>query len=178
MATPSAPRTKLIAFVFVVVTLVAVVTPLAIIGGARALANDVLAIFLVGMLLGMAGAGVFVVVQLFAEGQAFIEKIAQPRGPVSGPVLLALFMISGGLVAAAAQASVGTFVPGNIWTTFLLGFGWQGAVSGIEGSTASRARAAEVDAATLKDDATEVAKIKDDARRMELERAASLLPKI
>lgn len=175
---PGSLRSKVVALVLVIAVIVVASLFLASVAGSRAAANDVLAIFLLSMLLGMAGAGVFVVVQLFAEGEAFIAKIVQPKGPVSGPFLLALFMISGGLVAAASQASVGTFVPGNIWTTFLLGFGWQGAVSGIEGSTASRARQAEADAATIKDDAAETAKIKDEARRNELERATEVLSKI
>jgi hypothetical protein len=49
--------------------------------------------------------------------------------------------VDSGLVAGFSQASVGSFVPGNIWTTFLIGFGWQGVMAGVGGSAAAREKA-------------------------------------
>lgn len=50
-----------------------------------------LGVFFVSLLIGKAGAGVFVVVQLFAEGKTFIEKLEARSGLVPPSVMLASF---------------------------------------------------------------------------------------
>lgn len=44
-----------------------------------------------------------------------------------------LFLLSGGFVAAIVQTSTSTLTANAFYTIFLLGFGWQGAVSGVAG---------------------------------------------
>jgi hypothetical protein len=104
----------------------------------------IIAIFAVSTMIGLAGAMVFLIVQmLMAEenlsvmGRIVRSKYAQPS------LMMALFILSGGLVAGFSQASVGSFNPGNIWTTFLIGFGWQGVIAGVSSSAAIRDKGLE-----------------------------------
>ena len=66
----------------------------------------------------------------------------------------------------------------DIMPTFLVGFGWQGALSAIEGSSASRAKEAEVDKDKIKNIADDTARIKDEARRAEDERRDEAISRI
>src|SRR5207245_4920181 len=95
------------------------------------------------MLIGFAGALVYVVVQLIADKELTVLKNLMEGKYIKGPGMVLLFLLSGGLVAGLSQASVGRFEPGNIWTSFLIGFGWQGVIAGVGGSAAMRAKDAE-----------------------------------
>ena len=123
----------------------AALTYLGIVTGVGSVEMSIVAIFAVSLLIGVTGAMVFLVVQMLtAEEVNVLGRILRSKyGPPSA--MTALFVLSGGLVAACSQASVGSFSAGNIWTTFLIGFGWQGVIAGVGSAAAVRDKADEGD---------------------------------
>jgi len=106
---------------------------------------SVFIIFVLSMLIGISGAMVYLVVQMLSErGATTLEHIMKPYYGVPSGLMTASFVLSGGLVAGFTQASVGSFAAGNIWTVFLIGFGWQGAMMGIGSSSSVMAVKTEV----------------------------------
>jgi hypothetical protein len=104
------------------------------------------AIFAISMLIGIAGALVFLVVQMLVEEEEHVMgRIMRSQYGIAPGAMAALFVLSGGLVAGFSQASTGAFAAGNLWTTFLIGFGWQGVIAGISSSAAVRDTAKEAD---------------------------------
>ncbi len=107
---------------------------------------SIVVIFLLSLLIGVAGAMVFLIVQMLTERDAgVLDRIMKSSYGIPPAVMTAMFVLSGGLVAGFSQASVGSFTAGNIWTVFLVGFGWQGAISGIGGAAAVRDTVTEGD---------------------------------
>lgn len=107
---------------------------------------SIVAIFAVSLLIGVAGALVFLIVQMLTEEEVnVLKRIMKSRYGIPPSAMSALFVLSGGLVAGFSQASVGSFTSGNIWTTFLVGFGWQGVIAGVGGAAAVRDKEAEGD---------------------------------
>jgi len=88
--------------------------------------------FGVSFCVGIAGASVYLSLLLITE-----KNIEILRNKVIKDVSLMtlLFLLSGGLVAASVQTSIGILKTSGVHAVFLLGFGWQGAISGISGST-------------------------------------------
>lgn len=107
---------------------------------------SIFAIFAISMLIGIAGALVFLVVQMLVEEEEHIMgRIMRSQWGIAPGAMAALFVLSGGLVAGFSQASTGTFAAGNLWTTFLIGFGWQGVIAGVSSSAAVRDKGKEGD---------------------------------
>ena len=100
--------------------------------------------FALATLIGFAGAVVYVAVLLVADIDlnALSRLLENPR--ISEDLLIPLFLISGGLVAATTQIASGPLTTGDVARDFLLGFGWLGAMSGVGGSASARTKAAEV----------------------------------
>ncbi len=123
----------------------AALTYLGVVMGVGSVEMSIVAIFAVSLLIGVTGAMVFLIVQMLtAEEVSVLRRIMRSRyGPPSA--MTALFILSGGLVAGFSQASVGSFTAGNIWTTFLIGFGWQGVMAGVGSAAAVRDKADEGD---------------------------------
>ncbi len=107
------------------------------------------------------------------------------RGQPDTNLLVLIFALSGGVVAGMAQATSGSLETKDIWTTFLIGFGWQGVVTGVGGSSAIDKKDSEgvagVDKVSAKWDALLRQKEEEFARRLrenqkELETAADATP--
>ena len=133
----------MMAMVFVGLSIGIGLTYLLVFFGLGGVPLSILAIFAIAMLIGIAGASVYVVVQVISDKELSVLKNLLEQKYVGRGVMLFLFLLSGGLVSAMSQASVGSFQPGNIWTSFLIGFGWQGVISGVGGSAAIRAKDSE-----------------------------------
>ncbi len=116
---------------------------LMIVLGVGASSMSIIGVFSVATLIGVAGASVYLVVQLIADKELSVLRNLLEQKYVGNSLVFSLFLLSGGLVAGMAQASVGSFEPGHIWTSFLIGFGWQGVISGVGGSAAVRAKDSE-----------------------------------
>jgi hypothetical protein len=116
------------------------------VAGVEEVELSIVVIFLLSLLIGVAGAMVFLIVQMLTERDAgVLDRIMKSSYGIPPSVMTAMFVLSGGLVAGFSQASVGSFTAGNIWTVFLVGFGWQGAISGIGGAAAVRDTVTEGD---------------------------------
>ena len=102
------------------------------------------AIFFVATLIGMVGAFVYIVVQMVADKELSVLQNLLGSKLLPQRLGLPLFILSGGVVAGMTQASVGSFGASNIWSIFLIGFGWLGVISGVGGSTAVGVQAEEV----------------------------------
>jgi hypothetical protein len=91
---------------------------------------DYIMTFWVSFLIGLGGAGVYLMLLLIVEGHLKILKnnIVGNLG-----IMSYLFLLSGGFVAAITQVSTGLLVAGGAQAVFMVGFGWLGALSGVGG---------------------------------------------
>lgn len=135
-----------LAFILVIWVLAVgvVVTHALIIAGVGVPQLSVLVIFLIAFLIGIGGASVYVVVQMVSDKELLVFTNLFSGTVVPKRYAITIFIVSGGLVAAMAQASTGSFDAGHIWVTFLLGFGWQGVVAGVGASSAVRSKSEEL----------------------------------
>jgi len=93
-------------------------------------AFDYAVTFWLSFVVGLGGAGIYLMLLLIVEGHMKILKnnIVTDLGLMSF-----LFLLSGGFVAAVTQVSTGILVAGGIQAVFMVGFGWLGALSGVAG---------------------------------------------
>jgi len=117
-----------------------------------------LASFVLSFLVGTGGALVYLAVLLVTDNELSALNRIWESEKLSRDLMIPLFLFSGGLVASMAQVSSGGFTTADVWSTFLLGFGWLGAMSGVGGSTTAKASVAEVNKKTAE------LKAKDEAR--------------
>lgn len=117
-------------------------------------ALSVLLTFWVSFLVGMVGAGVYLMVLLMTDA-----KLKSLQNDVIGSLstMTILFIMSGGFVAAVTQTTTGILSATGLQGVFMVGFGWQGALSGV-GASGDIRKARE----DLSKNIDEVAKIKDD----------------
>ncbi len=89
--------------------------------------------FSVSFLIGMGGAAVYLALLLMTEKNLSIleNSIVKDMNLMS-----LLFVMSGGFVAAVTQTTTGTtFSTNSLQSVFMIGFGWQGALTGVAGSS-------------------------------------------
>lgn len=101
--------------------------------------RKVIITFWVAFCVGMAGAGVYLSLLLMTEKNIVILKNELIKDL---SLMTFLFLLSGGFVAAITQTSTGILTSSGIQAVFMLGFGWQGAISGVAG-TGTRAKLVE-----------------------------------
>jgi len=90
-----------------------------------------LATFWVSLCIGMAGAGVYLLILLMTEKNLEVLK----NELVPNVFLMSfLYLLSGGFVAAVTQISTGLLASNSMHAVFMVGFGWQGAISGVAGT--------------------------------------------
>lgn len=83
--------------------------------------------------LGIAGSGVYLVLLLMTEKKlTILENEIIPNLPF----MIFLYLLSGGFFSAVMQVSSGIITSSDVNTVFMLGFGWQGALSGVAGAGA------------------------------------------
>lgn len=88
--------------------------------------------FLFSFVIGVAGAFVYVFLLLMTDRT--LSLFQNELLPL--PIMALLFIISGGIVAGVTQTSTGSGISANyIQTVFMVGFGWQGVISGAGGSS-------------------------------------------
>ena len=95
--------------------------------------------FWVSFCVGIGGAGVYLLLLLMLEKDMAILKNAHIN---SLTAMAFLYLLSGGFVAAVTQISTGILTSSDIHAVFIIGFGWQGAMSGVAG-TGARVQLAE-----------------------------------
>lgn len=101
--------------------------------------EDQLMTFWVSFCVGTGGAGVYLLLTLMIEKDMAILK----NRYINNLTVMAFFyLLSGGFVAAVTQTSVGILTSSDLHAVFIVGFGWQGAMSGIAGAS-SRVQLAE-----------------------------------
>jgi hypothetical protein len=90
--------------------------------------RDALFTFWTSFCIGLLGAGVYLSLLLMTEknlpilNNSLIDNIS---------IMALLYLLSGGFVAAITQTATGTLTTNSIQAVFMLGFGWQGAISGV-----------------------------------------------
>ena len=88
--------------------------------------------FGISFLVGMGGAGVYLALLLMTEKNLTVLE----NGLVKDLNLMSLlFVMSGGFVAAITQTTSGLFTTNNLQAVFMVGFGWQGALTGVASSS-------------------------------------------
>ncbi len=97
--------------------------------------------FSFSLLIGIAGAFVYLTLLLIADKDLNVLKRIWESDKLPKGVMVPLFLISGGVVAAMSEISTDDFARGDIWGIFLLGFGWLGAMSGVGGASVSKTSA-------------------------------------
>ena len=97
--------------------------------------------FTVSFIIGVIGAVSYLVFTLMAEGSLDILKNKLlPLEPMT-----IIFVIIGGLVAAIFHTSTGNAdIVHSLQNIFMIGFGWQGAITGVGASSKDRERKKEV----------------------------------
>lgn len=151
------PSYGLITVGILVVILAATSIGLSLTNSAFGLIREVIITFWVAFCVGMVGAGVYLSVLLMTEKNIVILK----NELITDLSLMTfLFLLSGGFVAAIIQTSTGILTSSGIQAVFMLGFGWQGAISGLAG-TGTRAKLVEDnrDVTGERDDAKKRAKL-------------------
>lgn len=101
--------------------------------------EDQLMTFWVSFCVGTGGAGVYLLLTLMIEKDM---SILTNRYIKNLTVMAFFYLLSGGFVAAVTQTSVGILASSDLHAVFIVGFGWQGAMSGIAGAS-SRVQLAE-----------------------------------
>jgi uncharacterized membrane protein len=88
--------------------------------------------FWIAFVVGIIGASVYLSVILMTEKHL---RILENRliGDIS--LMTGLYILSGGFVAAITQVSTGILTASGVQAVFMLGFGWQGAISGFAGTS-------------------------------------------
>lgn len=119
--------------------------------------REVIITFWISFCVGIAGAGVYLSLLLMTEKNIVILKNDLIKDL---SLMTFLFLLSGGFVAAITQTSTGILTSSGIQAVFMLGFGWQGAISGVAG-TGTRAKLVEDnrDVTEERDDAKERAEL-------------------
>lgn len=94
--------------------------------------TDPVTTFTISFAIGAAGALVYIFLLLMTDRT--ISILRNDILPLM--VMIILFMITGGIVAGITQTASGTGIAANnVQTVFMVGFGWQGAISGAGGSS-------------------------------------------
>ena len=94
--------------------------------------TDPVMTFTVSFFIGMAGAFVYIFILLMTDRT--ISILRNDILPLW--VMVLLFTISGGIVSGISQTSAGNGIAvNNVQTVFMVGFGWQGVISGAGGSS-------------------------------------------
>ena len=97
--------------------------------------------FSFSLLIGIGGAFVYLTMLLIADKDLSVLKRIWESDKLPKSVMVPVFLISGGMVAAMSEISTDTFARGDVWGIFLLGFGWLGAMSGVGGASVSKTTA-------------------------------------
>ena len=146
-----------VVIVFVISVLLSVI--LGIPSSNLALATPEIGTFLVSFLVGMMGAGVFLLILLITEKNLSVLQ----NDVIKDTFYMSfLYLLSGGFVAAVTQVSTGLVVSSSIHAIFLVGFGWQGAMAGVAGSgTIVKLNKDVTDATDMAEEKTEKAEVAD-----------------
>lgn len=118
----------------IIASLVIVAATISLALGTTILAGneDQLMTFWVSFCVGTAGAGVYLLLMLMIEKDMTTLK----NKYINNLTIMAFFyLLSGGFVAAITQTSVGILTSSDLHAVFIVGFGWQGAMSGIAGAS-------------------------------------------
>ena len=114
-----------------IITLILVIIALLSLSSFFTLQTDVVMTFWGSFLIGLSGAGVYLMLLLLVEGDL---KILENKTLPDLGTMTFLFLLSGGFVAAVTQITTGVLGTSGVWAVFLIGFGWQGAISGVAGA--------------------------------------------
>lgn len=96
-------------------------------------------------LVGIIGAGVFLLMLLMTERNlTTLENNVVP----DKSLMAFLYILSGGFVAAITQTSIGVLSSNGLQGVFMIGFGWQGALSGVGASGSIRKAVADLPGVT------------------------------
>lgn len=87
--------------------------------------------FWISFSVGIIGAGVYLMLLLMTERKL---KMLDNDIIKNLPLMTLLFIMSGGFVSAIIQTSIGILSPNGLQAVFMIGFGWQGALSGAGAS--------------------------------------------
>lgn len=98
--------------------------------------------FGISFLVGMGGAGVYLTLLLMTEKNLTVLDNSLVKDL---NLMTVLFVISGGFVAAITQTTAGAFSQANLQSVFMIGFGWQGALTGVAGSSTRAKLTDEID---------------------------------
>ena len=94
--------------------------------------TDPVMTFLISLGIGILGASAYLFKLLMADRSLSILE----NQMLDLPVMVTLYTIIGGIVAALTQTSTGSGIAvTNVLNVFMLGFGWQGVMSGAGGSS-------------------------------------------
>lgn len=104
--------------------------------------NEPLFTFCISFIVGMGGAGIYLILLLMTEKDL---AILQNKIIPNLTAMVSLFLISGGFVSAITQTATGSISTSSLYSIFMIGFGWQGALSGIAGSGAIKDKKEEVE---------------------------------
>jgi hypothetical protein len=94
--------------------------------------TDPLMTFLISFVIGTAGAFVYLFILLMTDRTLSILR----NSLLPLWAMVVLFTVSGGIVAAITQTTTGAGIAvNNVQSVFMVGFGWQGVMSGAGGSS-------------------------------------------
>lgn len=94
--------------------------------------TDPVMTFLISLVIGIAGAFVYLFILLMTDRTLSILR----NSLLPLWAMVVLFTISGGIVAAITQTTTGAGIAANnVQSVFMVGFGWQGVMSGAGGSS-------------------------------------------
>lgn len=90
---------------------------------------DAVASFVLYVGTGMIGASIYLLLMLITDHDLAVLK---NNIITSISIMAALYIMAGGVFASIVQLSTGTlFAVSNLQTVLIMGFGWQGALSGV-----------------------------------------------